>query len=238
MLGVESTRELDELTLFHEDQARRTSRFRGRVWFLSFATAVGSVGLSGWSGATTAHASITRPAALIAVSHANGSGTTVTIAPETPTPGDIPDTVAYIRYRNLAGHYSFTHPEGWAQTARATQVAFSDKYNGVAADSKLATARPTPATARATDIPKLKTAEPAFVLRSVSAVTLPAGSGVLIVYRRNSPPDQVTGKSIRQEVNRYRIFSKGRVVTVELFGAVGADNVDPYAKMSRSLTIS
>jgi hypothetical protein len=66
-------------------------------------------------------------------------------------------------------------------------------------------------------------------------VTLPAGSGVLIVYRRNSPADPVTGRSVRQEVHRYLIYGNHQVVVLDLFGAVGADNVDPYTKMSQSL---
>ena len=64
---------------------------------------------------------------------------------------------------------------------------------------------------------------------------LPAGPGVLIVYRRNSAPDPVTGRSVRQEVHRYVIYGNGQAVALDLFGAVRADNVDPYAKMSQSL---
>jgi hypothetical protein len=69
-------------------------------------------------------------------------------------------------------------------------------------------------------------------------VTLPAGSGVVIVYRRNSPPDPVTGRSVRQEVHRFEISGTNKVVAFTLFGAVGADNVDPYTRMSQSLRLS
>jgi len=62
-----------------------------------------------------------------------GSATTVTIAPETNAPGDIPDTTAYVPYSNVAGRYTFSHPEGWAQTTQGTSVSFTDKYNGAAA---------------------------------------------------------------------------------------------------------
>ncbi|HXA32794.1 MAG TPA: hypothetical protein VNV87_11080 [Acidimicrobiales bacterium] len=163
---------------------------------------------------------------------------TVTAAPETNTPGDIPDTIAYIPYSNVSGGYTFTHPEGWAQTGQGTTVTFTDKYNGVGADVLPATAQPTTASARSTDVPKLQASEPAFTLTSVSAVTLPAGSGVVIVYRRNSPPDPVTGRSVRQEVHRFEIFGHNRLVALDLFGAVGADNADPYARMSQSLRMS
>lgn len=168
-------------------------------------------------------------------SRAAGSSTTVTVAPETNTPGDIPDTTAYVPYSNPAGRYTFSHPEGWAQTVQGSTVSFTDKYNGAVASVEPATAPLTPASAQASAIPKLQASEPAFALMSISAVTLPAGPGVLIVYRRNSPPDPVTGRSVRQEVHRYVIFGNGQDVALSLFGAVGADNVDPYAKMSQSL---
>jgi hypothetical protein len=167
-----------------------------------------------------------------------GAATTVTIAPDTNTPGDIPDTTAYIPYTNTGGGYTFVHPEGWAQSEQGTSVAFTDKYNGVSASVKTANGSPDVISAQATDIPALKVSEPAFEPVSVAEATLPAGRGVLIVYRRNSPPDPVTGRSVRQEVNRYEIFSGARVVTFDLIGAVGADNVDPYKRMSQSLQLS
>ena len=214
-------------------------RRRSLVASISFATLLGAVGLGGCGGATPgANSSATTQPNTSSSTVPNGSSTTVTVAPETLTPGDIPDTIAYVPYANTAGRYSFSHPEGWAQTGGGTQVTFSDKYNGVSADSVPASSAPTLATARSTDIAKLKTTEPAFQLKNVSAVTLPGGPGVLIVYRRNSPPDPVTGRSIRQEVQRYEIFAKAHIVTLDLFGAVGADNVDPYTKMSQSLRLS
>ena len=54
---------------------------------------------------------------------------------ESNPPGDIPDNLAFVKYTNKQGGYSFTHPEGWAQTGSGTQVRFTDKLNGVAVDS-------------------------------------------------------------------------------------------------------
>ena len=167
-----------------------------------------------------------------------GGVTSATVAPETNAPGDIPDTVAYIPYSNSSGGYTFSHPEGWAQTVSGSAVAFTDKYNGVSASVLSASAQPTTSSAQSLDVPKLRASEPAFALTGVSPVTLPAGSGVLIVYRRNSPPDPVTGRSVRQEVHRYEIYGTSRMVALDLFGAVGADNVDPYTRMSQSLRLS
>jgi hypothetical protein len=140
-----------------------------------------------------------------------------------------------VSYSNVAGGYTFSHPEGWAETSHGTSVAFTDKYNGASATVEPASTAPTVASVQATEVPKFQASEPAFAVIGVTPVTLPAGSGVLVVYRRNSPVDPVTGRSVRQEVHRYLIYGNQQVVTLELFGAVGADNVDPYAKMSQSL---
>jgi hypothetical protein len=188
-----------------------------------------------------AHPSSSATSTSTAPPHASttsGSSTTVTAAPEALVPGDIPDTIAYIPYANSAGGYQFAHPEGWALSQTGTSATFTDKYNGVSASVLPATAPPTVASARSNDIPALAASQPAFSLLSVTPATLPGGSGVLIVYRRNSPSDPVTGRSVRQEVHRYEIFGTHRAVALDLFGAVGADNVDPYARMSQSLRVS
>lgn len=152
-------------------------------------------------------------------------------------PGDIPDNLAFVKYSNKPGGYSFTHPEGWAQTGTGTEVRFTDKLNGVTVESVKAGAAPTVARARSSLIPQIKSSVPAFQLRGVSAVTLPAGKGVHIVFRRNSDPDQVTGKVFRDEVEEYAVYSAGRLVRMDLYGPVGADNVDAYRTMSQSLAI-
>ena len=58
-----------------------------------------------------------------------------------------------------------------------------------------------------------------------------------IVYRRNSAPDQVTGRQYRDEVERYELVSGGREVVLEMYGPVGADNVDAYRTMVQSLRL-
>jgi hypothetical protein len=69
-------------------------------------------------------------------------------------------------------------------------------------------------------------------------VTEPGGSGVRIVYRRNSQPDPVTGRQYRDEVERYELVSHGKEVVIELYGPVGADNVDAYRTMVQSLRLT
>jgi hypothetical protein len=156
---------------------------------------------------------------------------------ESNPPGDIPDNLAFVPYRNASGGYSFTHPEGWAQTGKGTRVQFTDKLNGVAVEVSPASQAPSVASAKSSEVPQLQSSVPAFELRSVSAVTVPAGPGVRIVFRRNSEPDPVTGKVYRDEVEEYLVFNNGTQVTMDLFGPVGADNVDAYRTMSQSLSI-
>jgi len=192
------------------------------------------VASSGGSGSSTPTSA---PASAAPSSSTTGTATAVTIAPETSTPGDIPDTTAYVPYVTTVSGYTFSYPEGWAQTTQGTSVSFTDKYNGASATVAAATAPPNVPDVPATEVPRLQSSEPAFVLISTSPVTLPAGPGVLIIYRRNSSADPVTGRSVRQEVHRYLTFGANRVVVHDLFGVVVADNTEPYSRMSQSLHI-
>lgn len=140
-------------------------------------------------------------------------------------------------YRNVAGRYAFVHPEGWASVVRGPTVTFTDKLNGVTATGTTAAAAPTIASAKQ-DVALLRNTQPAFELRAVKPATLPGGTGVLIVFRRNSAADPVTGKVFRDEVERYAIYRGGREVILDMYGPVGSDNVDPYTKMSQSLRLS
>lgn len=157
---------------------------------------------------------------------------------ENNPPGDIPDNAAYVPYQNSSGHYSFVHPEGWARTENGSSVMFTDKLNGISAAAVAAATTPTVASAKATTVPALTSSQPAFELVAIKSVKLPGGGGILLTYRRNSAADPVTGKVFRDEVQRYEIFSHGHRVNLELYGAVGSDNVDPYAKISQSLMLS
>ncbi len=65
---------------------------------------------------------------------------------------------------------------------------FTNKLNGIAADIIPAATAPAEQTAATTDVPRLRAAVPAFEQRGPSPVTLPAGSSVRIVFRRNSDP--------------------------------------------------
>ena len=74
----------------------------------------------------------------------------------------------------------------------------------------------------------------AFQEIKVQAVALSSGSAVLLRYRANSEPNQVTGKVYRLEVDRYEIFRSGRLASVSLSAPAGSDNVDVWNKISGS----
>ncbi|MEA2595260.1 MAG: hypothetical protein QOF01_1729, partial [Thermomicrobiales bacterium] len=76
--------------------------------------------------------------------------------------------------------------------------------------------------------------EPAFALVDVTAVDLPAGPAVLIRYQANSAPDEVTGKQIRLDVERYELFKDGKLAAISLRVPAGSDNVDVSNMISRS----
>ncbi len=199
---------------------------------------LGGCGSGASSGAPPSASASTPNSTTSAVTTSSPTTSQTAVPAEKSPPGDIPDNVAYVPYTNAVGRYSFTHPEGWAETTARTTVSYTDKLNGVKVFPGTDTSPATVATANRRDVPALTHTEPAFELRSVSAVTVPGGRGVRIVYRRNSAPDPVTGRQYRDEVERYELVSVGREVIAEFFGPVGADNVDAYRTMVQSLRIT
>jgi hypothetical protein len=209
---------------------------------VTLALAVGcSAGTSTSTGSSSTPVTSDSPSAapvLDAATPPTGSASEKAVAAEKNPPGDIPDNVAFVAYSNPTGRYSFTHPEGWAETTRRSTVVFTDKLNGVQGQVGVLTKAPTVASAKQQDIPALMRSQAAFELGAVTAVRPAGGTGVRIVYRRNSAPDPVTGRQYRDEVERYELVSHGREVIVELYGPVGSDNVDAYRMMITSLRIA
>ncbi|MDQ2965051.1 MAG: hypothetical protein M3R57_04325, partial [Chloroflexota bacterium] len=125
-------------------------------------------------------------------------------------------------------------PEGWSRSTAKDSVTFTDKLNTVVVSWQSASAAPTIATAKTTEVPQLSQTTRAFQLKGVSATTLPAGPAVLIGYQANSDPNPVTGKQYRLDVLRYELFMKGSEVAITLLSPVGADNVDPWRIVTES----
>lgn len=149
-------------------------------------------------------------------------------------PGDIPDNQAFVPYTSADGGYTIKMPEGWARTEHGPNVTFSDKLHTFTVEVTCASGAPTVDSVKTAEVPALAQQIPAFELVDVSAVSLPAGDAVLVRYRTNSAPDDVTGKQYRLDIDRYEIFGDGRLAVISLAVPAGSDNVDVSNLVSRS----
>jgi hypothetical protein len=136
---------------------------------------------------------------------------------EVSPPGDIPDDQAFVRYAPPGAGFSVEVPEGWARRSAGGAVTFTDKLNSVRME---AVAKLTPVSGRA---------------RKVSKVQRTAGTAILTRYLAKSTPDPVTGKVRLNDVERYVFHHGGSNVVLTLSGPKGADNVDPWQRITDSL---
>ncbi|MDH2415933.1 hypothetical protein [Nocardioides sp. CER19] len=180
----------------------------------------------------------------------SSSATTATAAPPTtqstapathPTefnpPGDIPDNAVFVDHVAPGSHVHFTVPEGWAQSAQHGTASFTDHYNSIAIQVVAAPQAPTAASARQVDVPQLKASESHFQLIGIDTVSRKgAGTAVRIRYLIDSKPDPVTGKVVRDAVERYEFWHHDQDAILALTGPRNADNVDPWQTVSDSVT--
>jgi hypothetical protein len=165
----------------------------------------------------------------------SGGSNTTTAKPETkPIGGDIPDTQAYVPYSPPSGGYTVTVPEGWARTDSPTGATFTDNLNTIRLDATPAASPPDVNSVRTGEVSVLGAANPGFQLQAVATVQRPAGTAVLVTYLDDGPANAVTGKRDRQAVQRYEFWRNGNRVTLTLVSPVGADNVDPWRKVTGS----
>lgn len=156
-------------------------------------------------------------------------------AKEQVSPGDIPDTQAYVAYRPAGQGFSVKVPEGWARTTVGPATVFTDKLNSIRVDSVRATGPLTVGAARRSTVPALAATNTGFKLGGISTVRRTAGTAVRITYMADSRADPVTGKFHTNAVERYVFFRNGREVILTLTGAKGADNVDPWKIVTNSV---
>jgi hypothetical protein len=168
-----------------------------------------------------------------------GGGTTsysaspkTTIAGDATTPGDIPDTQAFVDFSPSTGTYHVSLPEGWARTDLPTGASLSDKENSIRVEAQPSPETPTVASVTATDVPALRAA--GDTVSSVRLVTRPAGDAVLVRYEARGSNDPVTGRRLSVDVERYQFWMNGTTVTLTLSGTKGADNVDPWRTVTNS----
>jgi len=152
--------------------------------------------------------------------------------------GDIPDSQAFVPYRDASGLFTVTVPEGWAQTSASGTTVFSDKYNSIQIESRALLSAPTVDSVRTTDLPALQASAQGFTAGTVTSVNRKAGSSVLLTYRANSAPNPVTGKVASEAVERYAFWRNGREVILTLSAPVGSDNVDPWRKVTDTFSWS
>lgn len=191
--------------------------------------AVGVIVLSGCGGTTN-------PAAGSAASQP-AAGPTPQGAESNP-PADIPDNQAFVVFTAADGSYTMKYPEGWARTVSGPNVVFSDKFNSITLTPRDGFYQPNEDFARTVELPEIAASTPKFVPGSISTVQRAAGQVILITYQGDSPPSPVTGKSIRQDVQRYEFAHTGREVVVTLSAPAGSDNVDPWRIITDSFTWS
>ncbi|MGW6504404.1 hypothetical protein [Nonomuraea angiospora] len=145
---------------------------------------------------------------------------------ESNPPGDIPDSTVFVSYRHPGQPYEVKVPEGWARTDLPTGAGFTDKLNTIRIETAPAAAPPTEASVRN----QVHSGD----IRTLGTVSRNGGKAVRIVYRADSARDPVTGKVVKDEVERYVFYHAGRDAILTLSGPVGADNVDPWRTVSDS----
>ncbi|MFN2490842.1 MAG: hypothetical protein ABR529_14140 [Actinomycetota bacterium] len=150
-------------------------------------------------------------------------------------PGDIPDDQVFVTYTAPSKTFSVRVPEGWAQSSQQEATTFTDKLNSITIESHQSTHAPTLKSATTEDLPRLKTQVPNFAPGDVTLLHRPAGDAVLITYEGDSARDSVTGKVIRDAIQRFEFFHNGNEVVLTLSDPKGADNVDPWNIVTGSL---
>ena len=138
-------------------------------------------------------------------------------------------------FASSSAGYKLDVPEGWARQQTGSAVTFTDKFNTITVEVTAAATAPSVATARST-MASLASSLPCFKSGTITQVTRNAGPVVLLTYEQSSPPNQVTGKTITLDVERYEYWHAGKQATVTLSSSHGSDNVDPWRRVTDSFT--
>jgi hypothetical protein len=135
--------------------------------------------------------------------------------------GDIPDNQNFLAF--AAPGFSIKYPEGWAKRGSGNDLTFSDKDNYVHVVVRVA---PKP-TAASITAGLAGAGNPA-------SISLHGGRAIKVTYKTLSKPNPVTGKRVKETVDRYVLARGGRVATIDLGTPIGVDNVDAYKLMAES----
>jgi hypothetical protein len=150
-------------------------------------------------------------------------------------PGDIPDNAVFVDHVARGSTVHFTVPEGWARKTTDGVTTYTDKYNSISIEVRPAQHPPTVASARRADVRELRRTVSNFQAGPITEVTREHGKAVELVYLMDSAPNPVTGKVVRDAVERFEFWKAGEEAILSLSGPQGADNVDPWQIVSDSL---
>jgi hypothetical protein len=156
-------------------------------------------------------------------------------ATEFNPPGDIPDNQVFVTYHSPGSNLEIKVPEGWARRSTSGVTTFTDNYNSVGIQVIPTAKPPTVASAQATEVPALRNTVAKYSHGQVAMVQRQHGSAVLITYFADSEPNPVTGKVVRDVVQRFEFWHNGQEAVLTLTGPQGADNVDPWQLVSDSV---
>lgn len=198
-------------------QLNRSSAFRGRAWLTAGLGALSAVLLATACGGQNP---------------TSGSGSPPSAA--ATTAGDIPDNQAYVSFTLPSGPFSIKVPEGWARKQDGSVVSFTDNLNTIRLEAVPSPTQPTVQSATATELPAIEKSMAHLSAGKVSTAQRAGGNAILISYQADSPADPVTGKTVRDSVQRYEFWRNGVEAIVVLSGPAAADNADPWHTVSDS----
>jgi hypothetical protein len=149
--------------------------------------------------------------------------------------GDIPDNTQYVR-NVFNGRASIVVPEGWTRQETAKSLSFTDKLNTVTLQTSVGSVSPTIGEVLKSEFPIIQKSQARASGAKVESVKLKGGQAILLIYTRDGLPNDVTGKVVREAVERFT-FAKGTTrIDLILSAPISADNVDPWRIISNSYT--
>ena len=219
---------------------RTNARLRATVPAVAALAAATLVAGCGSSSPSKAASSGNSPSPTLSSSSAPAGGSSPSppqpLATEVNPPGDIPDTQVFVSFRPAGAKVTIKVPEGWARSSAGGAVTLTDKLNSITVESSPAAAKPTAASVKGSELPKVAQRGGNYQAGKITMVHRKAGAAVLATYLQDSAPNTVTNKVVRDAVERYSFWTKGTEVVLTLSGPKGADNVDPWRIVTDSLT--
>ncbi len=156
-------------------------------------------------------------------------------ATEFHPPGDISDSTVYVDHVVPGSKVHVKVPEGWANSSHGGTTTYTDSFNSISIQVVKSSKPSTVASATKIAVPRLRKTTTKFSPGTVTTVQRTGGRAVLITYFVDSAQDPVTGKVVRDAVERYLFWHNGQEAILTLTGPKTADNVDPWRVVSDSV---